>query len=152
MPGWVDIALVILVSSFPDWRAFNKWWWGLTKDRIRADQAIRKKVADLTRNQKTPEEKAMAIYYDVASKIRYMGREYGEGGFRPHYANEVFANKYGDCKDQAILLVTMLREAGLSAYPVLIGTQGGMWDLQEPIPMSHFNHVIALAEIEGRNV
>jgi len=152
MPGWADIAPMILVSSFPDWKAFNQWWWKLAEDKIKADEAIKQKVMELTEAQSTTDDKARAIYHYVASKIRYVGLEYGEGGFRPHHASEVFANKYGDCKDQAILLVTMLREAGIHAHPVLIGTRGGLWDLQQSIPMSQFDHCIALAEIDGRNV
>lgn len=152
MPGWVDISPMILVSSFPDWEAFNQWWRDLARNRIEADNSIREKVAELTRDQKTPEEKAQAIYHYVASEIRYVGLEYGKGGFRPHYAKEVFANKYGDCKDQAILLVAMLREAGVSAYPTLIGTRSGMWDLQQSIPMSQFDHCIAVARMGRRDI
>jgi len=157
MPGWVDISPRILVSSFPDWEAFNQWWRDLARNRIEADGAIREKVSELIRGENTPEDKARAIFHYVASEIRYVGLEYGKGGFRPHHAKEVFANKYGDCKDQAILLVAMLREAGVSAYPTLIGTRSGgcgcgMWDLQRSIPMSQFDHCIAAARIGGRDI
>ena len=152
MPGWVDISPMVMVSSFPDWMAFNYWWWELAMDRIRADGAIREKVVELTGVQKTSEEKARAIFHYVASEIRYVGLEYGRGGYRPHHAGEVFANKYGDCKDQAILLVAMLREVGIPAYPVLIGTRRGMWELQRSIPMPQFDHVIAVAEIDGNEI
>jgi Flp pilus assembly protein TadD len=150
MPGLVDISPRILVSSFPDWEAFSQWWWDLARNRIEADGAIREKVGELIRDEKTPEDRARAIFHYVVSEIRYVGLEYGEGGFRPHHAKEVFANKYGDCKDQAVLLVAMLREAGVSAYPTLIGS--GMWDLQRLIPMSQFNHCIAVARIGGRDI
>jgi transglutaminase-like putative cysteine protease len=157
MPGRVDISPMILVSSFPDWEAFNQWWRDLARNRIEADGAIREKVRELIRGEDTPEDRARAIFHYVASEIRYVGLEYGKGGFRPHHAKEVFANKYGDCKDQAILLVAMLKEAGVSAYPTLIGTRSGgcgcgMWDLQRSIPMSQFNHCIAVARIGGRDI
>jgi hypothetical protein len=135
MPGWADIVPMILVSSIPNWKIFNRWWVELAKDRVGVDRAMREKIIELIKNQETPEEKARAIFHYVASEIRYVGLEYGKGGYRPHHAREVFANKYGDCKDQAILLVSMLREAG---------------KLQRSIPMSQFNHCIAVAEIDGK--
>ncbi len=152
MPGWVDISPMILVSSFPNWKIFNQWWVTLAKGRVEADRAMREKIIELIKNHETPEEKARAIFHYVASDIRYVGLEYGKGGYRPHHAREVFANKYGDCKDQAILLVAMLREAGVRAHPVLIGTRRGTWELQRSVPMSQFNHCIAVAEIDGKMI
>ena len=48
--------------------------------------------------------------------------ELGLSAFQPHPASEVCRNRYGDCKDMATLLVTMLHEAGIkTAWPVLLG-------------------------------
>jgi hypothetical protein len=124
----------------------------MVEDKIGADEAIRTKVAELTQDVTDVEEKVKAIYHWVAGQVRYVGLEYGEGGFRPHRASEIFANKYGDCKDKAILLITMLREIGVQAHPVLIGTLERIWELQEDIPMAQFNHCIAQAEVNGRLV
>ena len=75
-------------------------------------------------------------------KIRYVAIEYGQAGFEPHKAEDTFKNKYGDCKDKAILLITMLKEAGLSAWPVLISTND-YYNLEEDFPSVAFNHAIA---------
>ena len=90
----------------------------LVVDKVKIDKAIEEKTQELIKDKNTQEEKAKAIYHWVASKIRYVGVEYGEAGFEPHYATEIFKNKYGDCKDQSMLLISMLRYAGISAYPV----------------------------------
>ena len=76
--------------------------------------------------------------------------EYGEGGYEPHKAAEVFFNRYGDCKDQAILLVSLLRAAGLKAWPVLVPTKG-VFDLEPKFPALYFNHAIAALEL-GKKV
>jgi transglutaminase-like putative cysteine protease len=60
----------------------------------------------------------------VSRKVRYVAVEIGEGGYRPHSAGEVFVNRYGDCKDKAVLLISMLDRIGVRAYPALIGTRG----------------------------
>ena len=55
--------------------------------------------------------------------------------------------EYGVCRDKAALLVSMLREAGLDAYPVLISvgvkTRSGSAD-------PDFNHAIVSVELERR--
>jgi hypothetical protein len=60
----------------------------------------------------------------------------------------VFRNKYGDCKDQAVLLAAMLQEAGLEAALVLIPTRE-MPQMREAFPSMLFNHCIAAVKLEG---
>jgi len=85
----------------------------------------------------------------VAKNIRYVAVEYGDSGHEPHYAKEVFLNRYGDCKDQAILLTAMMRTAGLKAYPVLIPTRSA-YAIDKDFPSINFNHAIcALKTAQG---
>ena len=55
-----------------------------------------------------------------------------------------FAKKYGVCRDKAALLVSMLRTAGLNAYPVLVNV-GTKKDEEVPDPV--FNHAIVGVEL-----
>ncbi|OGX15084.1 MAG: hypothetical protein A2166_06625 [Omnitrophica WOR_2 bacterium RBG_13_41_10] len=142
MPPGVEVNPAILISSFSQWKDIYNWWWSLAKDKIKADAAIKDKVIQLTRGLTTEEAKARAIYNFCAQKIRYVAVEYGQAGYEPHSAASIFTNKYGDCKDQAILLVTMLKEAGLTAYPVLIPTKEA-YNLNPDFPAVLFNHCIA---------
>jgi hypothetical protein len=81
--------------------------------------------------------------FDFASrKIRYVAIFLGDGGFRPHPAPDVFANRYGDCKDKATLLISMLKHAGITAHPALIGTRGSIEAHPEMPNAYSFNHVI----------
>ena len=61
----------------------------------------------------------------VQQDIRYVGIELGIGGFQPHPAPDVFSHRYGDCKDKATLVRTMLREIGVDSYYVLINATRG---------------------------
>ena len=58
--------------------------------------------------------KALARF--VQHDIRYVAIELGIGGFQPHPAAEVFAHHYGDCKDKATLLSSMLRQIGIESF------------------------------------
>ena len=151
MPPKSEIDTVLLMSSFSSWDEIFKWWNPLYKDKIVPDGDIKKKVQELTRGLDSDRDKARAIHNFCSQEIRYVAVEYGQAGYEPHRASEIFLNKYGDCKDQAILLITMLREAGLAAYPVLIGTEGNIV-LQDDFPMLLFNHAIAVVEIAGEYI
>lgn len=142
MPPSVQINPTILISTFNSWQDIYNWWWQLAKDKIKADDAIKNKVKELTGGLNSQEEKIKAIYNFSAQKIRYVAVEYGQAGYEPHKAEDIFKNKYGDCKDQAILLVTMLKEIGASAFPVLIGTRE-YYNLNLDFPSVMFNHCIA---------
>ena len=151
MPPWQEIVPSLSLSSFKRWEDIYDWWWNLAKDKVNVDKEIERKVRELTKDKKTQEEKVRAIYHWVASKVRYVAVEYGQAGFEPHSAIEIFKNKYGDCKDQAMLLIAMLRCSGISAHPVLIGTRG-CWVLDEEFPVLTFNHAIVAAEVDGKTV
>ncbi|MDD5431688.1 MAG: DUF3857 domain-containing protein [Candidatus Omnitrophica bacterium] len=142
MPPAVEINPALLLSTFESWDELYKWWWSLAKDKIVANDEIKSKVAELIKNKTTPEEKIRAIYNYCAQKVRYVAVEYGQAGFEPHKAEVCFRNKYGDCKDKAILLTTMLKLADISASPVLIATKED-YNLNEDFPSMLFNHAIA---------
>lgn len=146
MPSLSKVDPYILFSTFSGWQEIYAWWRDLYKDKIAADVDIKVKVRELIKEKKTPEEKIRAIYNYCAQEVRYVAVEYGDAGYEPHKASEIFKNKYGDCKDKAILLITMLREAGIEAYPVLISTQDS-FDVQEDQPALLFNHAIAAVPI-----
>ncbi|MFA5356331.1 MAG: DUF3857 domain-containing protein [Candidatus Omnitrophota bacterium] len=147
MPESVEINPTILTSTFSSWQEVYDWWSSLAFDKIKADPAIKEKVRELAAGKKSDEDKISAIYNFCAKDIRYVAVEYGQAGYEPHPAADIFRNKYGDCKDQAILLVAMLREAGFSAWPVLIPTKG-VYDLNKDFPSVFFNHCIAAIAVK----
>ncbi|MFH0855630.1 MAG: DUF3857 domain-containing protein [Candidatus Omnitrophota bacterium] len=151
MPASAEINPTILLSTFQDWDEVYNWWWGLAKDKTQADIAIKEKVKFLTRGARSDEDRARSIYNFCAQNIRYVAVEYGQAGYQPHPAAEIFKNKYGDCKDQSILLVTMLKEAGFNAYPVLISTDESI-NLNPDLAATLFNHCIAALELNGKTI
>lgn len=152
MPPVVEVNPAILISTFASWQDIHRWWWNLVADKVKADEAIKEKVKELVSTLTSDEKKAQAIYNFCAQKIRYVAVEYGQGGYEPHKAEDVFKNKYGDCKDQAILLVTMLREAGVFASsPVLIPTKD-YYNLDPDFPTSLFDHCIAAVQLQEKMV
>lgn len=152
MPPWRGLAGQMVVSFFPSGgtsqkREFATWddvgiWMGqLYSSQMEASDAIKQEVRTLTEGQPTTLGKMQALASFVQHDIRYVAIELGIGGWQPHAAPDVFAHKYGDCKDKATLLRTMLREIGVSSYQVVINTERGSVTSDTPAHNA-FNHVI----------
>ena len=120
MPRLSEIGSWMEISSLDSWQDVAKWFIGLQTPQAKASPKIKETVARLTAGKTTDEEKARAIYDWVANKTRYVGLEFGLSAFRPHSASDVHDKQYGDCKDKANLLITMLGLAGIQAKPVLL--------------------------------
>lgn len=147
MPPFSRIDTYLLASTFSSWHEIYEWWKGLYIDKMQADEEILAKVRDLIKGKNSRDAKIAAIYSFCSQDVRYVAVEYGDAGYEPHDTREIFRNKYGDCKDKAILLITMLRAAGVEAYPVLISTADSL-DNQEDLPSLIFNHAIAAVKTD----
>lgn len=111
-----------------------------------ARQAADSVIKDLN----TPREKAAALYEWVNQSIRYIAIEEGLGGFHPRPPNTVCDRRYGDCKDMSILLVAMMRYAGLEAYPVWVGTRRIPYRYERVPSALADNHMIAGLRLQGK--
>jgi hypothetical protein len=112
-------------NTIADWSAMGRWYSNLVGERIDASPEIKQKVASLTASDPALLQKMRAIAQFVQNDIRYVAIELGIGGVQPHAASEVFAHHYGDCKDKATLVRSMLRELGVESYYVLIDDKRG---------------------------
>lgn len=150
MPPTGEVAFRILVTTMNSWEEFSDWWRGQIEGKTEADEAIRKKVADLTRGLSGSKDKAGVLFDYVKREIRYVSIDLGKSGYEPENAKKVFQNKYGDCKDKSTLLISMLRAAGIPAYYVLIPTNSMENVIRDfPYPFQ-FNHCIVAVENEGK--
>ena len=82
------------------------------------------------------------IVAELHKDVRYTGIEFGQASLQPAPAAEVLNRHYGDCKDKAALLVSMLRAAGIDAHMALLDSGPGN-DLNPDLPgMNLFDHAI----------
>ena len=111
---------------------------------------LRAVAEDIRKTGGTPEEQALHALQFVQDKIRYVSISIGRGAFRPSSPNTVLSRRFGDCKDKSLLLVTILRQLGIEADPVLVNTRiGHVLNDALPTPYS-FDHAIARVKIGDR--
>ncbi len=137
-----DYVPDIQLTTFQSWEELGAWFAALQRTQMEPSPQLTAKVQELTKDLKTDDEKMRAIYDFVAQDYRYVSLSFGVGRYQPHAAQEVFANKYGDCKDKHTLFSTMMKIAGLKVQPVLISASPRKLDPDMPSP-SQFDHVIS---------
>lgn len=141
-PGWTETHAVLQVSTFPTWAAVARWYWALVRSQLHADAALRQAARDATRGARTPREQVAAIHRLVVTQVRYVALAFGVHTHKPYAAPAVFARKFGDCKDTAMLLTVLLREKGIVAHPVLLRMRSH-GRIDPGLPSIHaFDHVI----------
>jgi transglutaminase-like putative cysteine protease len=147
MPAHENTLQHLIVSTLPDWQAVSKWYWQLSQSHLEATSAdMTNRVTQLITGATNDLNKVQDLFFYVSKKIRYMGLtpEKDRPGFEPHDVCLTFDKQYGVCRDKAALLVSLLRIAGLPAYPILINV-GTKRDAE--VPDSFFNHAIVCVEL-----
>lgn len=159
MPPWPVVAGHMIAKLYPrdpalrpkttgSWNDIGIWYEGLLSSRRVATPELKQKVAELTAGLTDPLDKIKALAAFSQRDIRYAAIEIGIGGYQPHSAGDVLAHHYGDCKDKATLLNTMLGEIGVESYNVLIDTERGF--VRPDFPLTRFNHsIVAIKLPEG---
>jgi cellulose synthase operon protein C len=125
------------------WDTISIWYIKLVQEQMKSDSELTNFTKQLITGKKNDEEKINEIFNFVSQKIRYVAVLLGPYTHKPHAAYEIFQKRYGDCKDKTILMLTMLKIAGIEGLPVLVPAYGESFD--ESIPsLNAFNHVIAV--------
>jgi len=150
MPFLKEFVPRLSYSSVESWEKVQDWYRDLARGQYEIDPEIENKVKELIGDAKNEEGKIRAIYDFVATKIRYVGIEFGQGAYQPSSAIQVFRHRYGDCKDKVTLLIAMLQVAQITAYPAMINPAPyAKINMDLPSP-SQFAHLIC-AVPKGRN-
>ena len=130
-------------ASVPSgWADMGAWYAELSEPQRVPDVSVAQKARELTAAAPDTLSKIRALAEFAQKEIRYVSIQIGIGGFQPHPAPSVLANRYGDCKDKATLLAALLKAVGIDSHFIVINTDRGGVNLQSPVSLGSFNHVI----------
>ncbi len=128
-------------SAFATWPDVAEWLAAQAEPAARVTPAIAARAASLVRNQADP-IRALAAF---VQRLRYVAVNVNSsvgGGFVPRDADTVLAQGYGDCKDKANLLRTLLRAEGIESWFVAINSTDRQRVRPEWPSPRLFNHAI----------
>lgn len=138
------------VRSFSKWADVASWLHDIAEPQMTPDNALLEKAQSLTRDAKTEWEKIAAIGRFV-QRVQYVSIQTGigrGGGYKPRAATLVLSRNYGDCKDKANLMRSMLKVVGVEGYPVVIYSGDRTYVHEDWPSPQQFNHCIIGARIK----
>lgn len=120
------VYMSVEISSPMTWAAIGKWYADNARDRYADSPAVDSAVAKAVKDARTLDDSIRAVHRWVAQDIRYVSIALGLGGYQPRTPDEVIRTGFGDCKDKATLFIVALKRLGITAYPVLLNSTGGV--------------------------
>jgi tetratricopeptide (TPR) repeat protein len=143
MPPWQEVLGFVHVSTYKDYGELGKWYWGLAQDQFDSDEETRRLAREIVKDKTELRDKVEAVYDWVIRNTRYVALEFGIYGFKPRRCVQTVARGWGDCKDKATVIVSLLKELGIESTIVVLRTQmRGMFS-SSVASLAPFDHAIA---------
>jgi tetratricopeptide (TPR) repeat protein/transglutaminase-like putative cysteine protease len=137
IPRWPNVSFSIGTS----WSDVSARYMEMVERQVSSANLtalVRETVGEATRR----EDIAARLLARLHKDVRYTGVEFGSAAILPAAPEATLKQKYGDCKDQSALLVTMLKTAGVPAHMALLRNGPGE-DVNPDLPgLGGFNHAI----------
>jgi hypothetical protein len=147
-PSWYTPYPQVEIGPEKRWTDVVAWALPLYPDAVSLPAELQARIAQW---RKLPDRKkqVMALLTAMQEEIRYFGLEINDSTHRPATPATTWQRRYGDCKDKAYLMVSVLRELGMDAEPALVSTELGR-GVRDRLPAaSVFNHVIVRLRLDG---
>ncbi|HET6840603.1 MAG TPA: DUF3857 domain-containing protein [Candidatus Angelobacter sp.] len=129
-------------KSYKSWSDFGSWYTQLSSGVRDASPALQEKVRALAPANLPLLQRIKALADFAQHDVRYVAIEIGVGGYRPHAAGDIFEHRYGDCKDKATVLSSMLAQIGVKSYYVVVNATRGVVVKNSAPGLGGFNHMV----------
>jgi len=128
------------------WEGLARFFWPYYSSDRDLTEAMKQRVSALTVGLSDHAASARVLA-ELSQSVNYLSisLDLGSGGgYRPRTPEDVFTNNYGDCKDKTNLLIALLEEIGVEAYPLIVSAGGESVGIDEDwVSPMQFNHCIA---------
>src|SRR5258706_10067252 len=122
-PDWYEPWETVQVTEYGSWSEVAQWADALFRLDDKSHAAVANLANEIRKSNRGRDAQLVAAIRFVQDDIRYLGIEMGRGSHEPRQPAAVLSQRYGDCKDKALLLAALLRELGIEAYPALVNTK-----------------------------
>jgi hypothetical protein len=137
------------ISQFASWSEVIDWALPLYDVPQASRNGVAAKASELGAGADNAADRALAAIRWVQDDLRYFAFVLGPNSHAPHPPELTLKRRFGDCKDKALLLVALLDELGVSAWPALVETETGpLVPTRLPSP-DVFDHIVVVVEADG---
>lgn len=141
-PGITEISPYVHVSTMGDWKQLGAWYADLIRPQFTLDPSLESELEQTTKDAHSDREKITAIQEFVLRSTHYVALEFGIYSYKPYPVSQIYARRFGDCKDKASLMIALLRAAGIEAEIALVRTRSLGDVVPQPASIALFNHAI----------
>lgn len=126
-----------------NWQDFGKWMDDkLLSDTQELPEVVKSEITELTKEAKTPIEKAKIVYNYMQNKTRYVSIQVGIGGWKPMLAEDVDRLGYGDCKGLSNYTKALLDYVGVTSYYTVVYGDSDLLNIDSDFSSLQGNHAI----------
>ena len=111
----VYLPSVTINHKQQDWKALANDYIGTIEEKLIISDKVRELSNSLTKGLSSDASKLSAISRYIQNNITYKAIEFGVRGRVPNSAEQTINNRFGDCKDHAVLLLALLKAANIKS-------------------------------------
>jgi transglutaminase-like putative cysteine protease len=142
---------LVMMSDYESWQDVRAWAKELFTLKAGEQEKIEKEIAPQFTSA-SDADYALKVIRFVQDEVRYLGFETGINTHKPYPPAQIYEQRFGDCKDKSLLLVTLLRAKKIEAYPVLVNTSLKN-EIDERLPAGNiFDHCVVQLILNGDNI
>lgn len=138
---WIQLGTIS-----ESWTAAGEGYLEKIRDKLDTD-AVAERAERLVEGVDSETRRIEILSAYVQDEIHYEAIEFGRRAYIPKTARETLRDRYGDCKDHAVLLYAMLEAVGIDASLALVNLN------QQIVPAlpntDQFDHMIVVVQTEN---
>ncbi|WP_263078801.1 DUF3858 domain-containing protein [Endozoicomonas sp. Mp262] len=137
-----DVLPLFALTSIQNWEEVGRIYYNASQDRHTQSPDIQALAHQITKDSEPSLEKVKKISRWVTENINYLSIRFNfDDGMVPNKVEDILRHGYGDCKDQTLLLQTLLKAKGVDSVPALVNWGDSYQDFPVATSMQ-FNHVM----------
>jgi transglutaminase-like putative cysteine protease len=150
-PAGITTDNIVMISDFSSWREVGEWAKELFVLSAAERDKVKKEIAPkFVAN--SDEDYILKVIRFVQDEVRYLGIETGINTHKPYPPSQIYEQRFGDCKDKSLLLVTLLQSRDIEAYPMLINTSMKQ-SIDKRLPAGNiFDHCVVQIVSDGKTI
>jgi hypothetical protein len=140
---------MFVVTTFSTWSDVVSWANHLFEPPEKLPESL-VPLIEKWKKEPNPAKQIEAAVTWVQNEVRYFALDLARNPVKPRPLADVCTSRFGDCKDKALLLTTILRALGIEAWPALTNTylRNRLNDIRPDARA--FNHAVVAYRQAGR--